>query len=129
MASLLASVVVATTGLYFVGFALACWFAPAATGRFLHSFAASAQAHYLELSVRAVIGLAFVERSPSMAFSPAFRLAGWILFGTTLGLCCVPWSWHRRIAERSVPSAVQHLQLIGIAAIAAGLGRVFKRDE
>lgn len=121
MISILASTIVAVTALYFASFATACFFAPSAVERFLGGFARSGLAHYGELGARFVIGASLISQAPTMLGSEVFRVIGWILLGTTVGLACIPWRWHRRIAERSVPRALQHLKLMGVAALGAGV--------
>lgn len=121
MISILASTIVAITALYFAGFATACFLAPGAVERYLRGFARSGLAHYGELGVRVVVGASLINQAPTMLGSEVFRVIGWILVGTTMGLACLPWKWHRRIAERSVQRALQHLKLMGAAALTAGV--------
>lgn len=119
--SFAASIVIAITALYFLSFAITCFLAPSAVTRFLNGFAGSARAHYAELGIRLSVGASLIVRAPDMLASEAIRALGWILVVTTVALACIPWNWHRRIAERSVPKALQHLKLLGIAASAAGI--------
>lgn len=115
------STVIAITALYFMGFAAACFFAPSAVARFLTGFANSARAHYLELAIRLSVGTSLIVQSPDMLGPEVVRVIGWILVVTTVALACVPWHWHHRIAEQSVPKALRHLKLLGLAALAGGV--------
>ena len=116
-----APAVVVLTGLYFVGLASISLFAPARAARFLLGFAGSASAHYIELVVRIVVGGAFLLNAPLMLFPGAFVAFGWVLVITSICLFALPWKWHHRFAQKSVPHAVRHLRLIAIASFALGV--------
>jgi len=118
---MLALGLVCVTGLYFVGLAAVSLLAPARAGEFLMGFAGSAFAHYLELLIRFVVGGAFVLHAPRMLFTSVFVLFGWVLIITTAGLLAVPWRWHRRFAQWSVPYALRSLKLVAIASLAFGI--------
>lgn len=120
--------VVLLTGVYFVGLGVASLATPRAAGRFLLGFAGSAAVHYVELLLRLIVGAAFVVRAPALPWPAVFTLFGWGLVLTTMGLCAVPWRWHRRFAERTVPQALRYLPLLGVASLALGafvLGSAF----
>jgi hypothetical protein len=124
----LALTVVLLTGAYFVGLGVASLATPRAAGRFLLGFAGSAGAHYIELLLRLFVGAAFVVHAPAVPWPAVFTLFGWGLVLTTICLCAVPWRWHRRFAERTVPQALHHLPLLGVASLALGafvLGSTF----
>jgi uncharacterized protein YjeT (DUF2065 family) len=55
-----------------------------------------------------------------MLFAPVFRLFGWVLVITTAVLFAVPWRWHHRFALQTVPYAVRHLRLFGVASCVVG---------
>jgi len=112
--------IVALAGLYLVVLGLAAIFTPRQAASFLGRFASSARAHYLELSIRLLVGFAFVAGSPRMSFTEGFALFGWVLISTSVALVLVPWQWHRRFAERVVPRALRHVKLIGICSVAVG---------
>lgn len=120
MLDLLATAVVYATGVYFVGLAAVALAAPALTTRFLQSHASTATAHYLELLIRVGVGAAFLVHGPSMRFGNVFAAFGWILVLTTAVLLALPWRWHQRFAQRSVPQAVRYLRLIAIASLLLG---------
>lgn len=115
-----AQLVVILTGCYLVGLALVAWFRPETAKRFLTAFAATASVHYLEMSVRLLVGGAFVLRSPFMPFTNAFSLLGWALVVTTVCLLVLPWAWHRRFAQSVVPPALDRLAWLAAPSFAAG---------
>ena len=112
--------VVALTGFYFVALAAISLAAPARASGFLMGFASSAAAHYAELTIRVVVGCAFVLVAPSVPFSTAFTVFGWVLVGTTVVLFLVPWRLHREFAVRAVPRALRHLPLVAVASLLLG---------
>ena len=93
--------------------------------RFLAGFAQTAFAHYLELGLRILIGAAFIVHAPRMAASSLFVAIGWMLIATSLGLALLPWRWHARISQRSVPMATRFSGLLGLASILLGAGLVY----
>lgn len=120
MINLLASILVWLTGLYLISFSLVMFLAPARAKRFLSDFASSAFAHYLELGVRLVAGVAILRYAPQMLFSNFFVIFGWILVVTTVALFAVPWRWHQRFAQWGVPYATRNLRLVAGAAFVFG---------
>lgn len=117
---LIALGIVAVAGLYLVGLGVAMIFRPGQVALFLRGFARSAGAHYLELFIRLLVGLALVTASPGVPFGWAFLLFGQVLIATSALLVLVPWRWHRRFAETVVPAALRHSKLIGICSLSAG---------
>ena len=120
MTGMFALAIVYLTGLYFIGLAAVSLLAPTRASHFLLGLAGSAVAHYLELFVRLVVGGAFLLHASRMLFSEFFVLFGWVLVITTVGLFAVPWQWHRRFAQRSVPYAIRSLKLVAIASFVLG---------
>jgi hypothetical protein len=120
MLSLLPPLVVLLVAMYLIALAAIALWAPALAARFLGGFAGSPGSHYLELALRLIAGAAFLLHAPEMRFATAFTVFGWILIVTTAGLLAVPWRWHRRFAERTVPAATRHLPLIAAASFALG---------
>jgi hypothetical protein len=116
----LALAVVLLAGSYLAVLGAVAAIAPAKARGFLQSFAGSARAHYIELVVRLGIGWAFVVRAPEMLFANAFSLFGWVLLTTTAVLLVVPWRWHQRFAQQTVPRAMRHLGLVAAASLAGG---------
>lgn len=122
MIDLLAQAVVIAAALYLVGLGLALLARPAAASRFLMGHASSGPLHYLEMLLRIGVGLAFVRSAPAMLAPVLFGAFGWVLVGTSAVLLLVPWHWHRRIADRSVPQALRFTPLLGMASLLAGAG-------
>jgi hypothetical protein len=116
----LASAVVYGTGLYLIALGVGSFVVPAFVRRFLLAFAGTPVAHYLELSLRLVVGAAFLAHAQFMSFHGLFTAFGWVLVGTTAVMFAVPWQWHQRFAERSVPRALRRLPLLGLASFALG---------
>lgn len=118
--AVLALILVALAGIYLIGLGLLSFLAPGLAARFLLGFVGSAIAHYLEMMIRFMIGGAFLVHSPHMAFATVFSAFGWILVVTTAVLFLIPWQWHRRFAQKSVPRAIRFLKLIAISSLALG---------
>src|SRR3990167_6183103 len=120
MLSILALIVVVLAGFYLVALAAVALFAPVRAAGFLLGFVGSATLHYLELLLRLVVGGAFLLHAPYLPFPGIFTVVGWVLILTTAGLALVPWQWHRRFAQKTVPHAVRNLKLIAVSSLAAG---------
>lgn len=58
--------------------------------------------------------------SPEMGQPDPVRFAGWVIVITTIGLLCVPWTWHRRFARWVVPPVLRYMKLYGLAAAVLG---------
>jgi uncharacterized protein YjeT (DUF2065 family) len=120
MINLLASGTVILAGIYLVSLAAVALTAPNLATRFLMGHASSAAFHFLELLIRMAVGVAFLLHGPSTGFSNFFSAFGWVLVATTTVLFLVPWQWHKRFAQRSVPQATRYRCLIGVASFAFG---------
>ena len=116
-----AFVIVLSAGLYLAGLGVLSIADARRAALFLGSFAGSARAHYLELVIRLIVGLAFIRLAPEMPFATGFSAFGWLLVVTTLCLFAVPWRWHHKFAQRSVPHAVRYLKLFGAVSFAFGV--------
>jgi hypothetical protein len=113
---------VAVFGLFLAGLGLMSWLSPAQVRRLLSGFAATAGRHWLELAVRAAVGMALVIAAPGLPASGLLRLFGGVLLATTLVMAMLPWRWHQRFSAQRVPRALSFLGLIGGVSLAAGLG-------
>ena len=120
MTGVLAYAGVLLTALYLAGLGAVALFAPALASRFLRAHAGSGPLHYLELGIRIALGLAFVQHAPAMWLPAVFTGFGWLLVATSAALLLVPWRWHRRFAERTVPQALKFLPLIGVSSLLLG---------
>jgi uncharacterized protein YjeT (DUF2065 family) len=121
VAMFLAGAVVMLAAFYLLGFGALAVVVPARASVYLHGFARSARVHVLELMARVAVGVAFLWYASHMEFTGGFQFFGLILIITTLGLAVLPWRWHQRFAEMSVPAARPYLRGIGIVSIAAGV--------
>lgn len=120
MSALLASIPVIGAGIYLVALGLAAFLRPEQVTTYLGRHASSLRAHLLELALRIVVGAAFVVGAPEARLPIAVRVLGWTLIATSGVLLLMPWQWHRRFAQWSVPRATARLPLLGAAALAGG---------
>ena len=120
MVEILSLGTVVLAGLYFIALAGVSLFIPAQAKRFLLGFAGSFQKHFVELFLRLLVGAAFVLHAPQTSLSVVFSSFGWVLLLTTAALLIIPWKWHRRFAQYSVPKATQYIKLIGWVSLALG---------
>ena len=116
----LAGVVVVTTGLWLVGFALLIVVAPVRAERFLKSFASSARTHYTEQVLQLIAGSGIVAFSFQMRFPDLFKIFGWLIVVTAIGLLLVPWQWHRRFGQWAIPLAIRHIKLYALGSFVLG---------
>ena len=113
-------VVVVLAGLYFLGLGAACLVLPDITRRFLLGFAGSFRVHCIEMLLRLAVGGALIVLSPRMLFSAAFSIFGWILAVTACVLLLLPWRWHHRFAQRTVPAVTRAMALVGLVSLVLG---------
>ncbi len=106
---------------FLLGLAVLIFIRQPVAERFLLAFASSVRAHYLEQSLRLMVGGALVVYSPYMRWPRVFQLFGWVIVFTTIGLLCIPWRWHRRFAEWAVPPVIRFIGLFGVTAAALGV--------
>ena len=111
--------------IYFIALGGMSLFAPAKAKTFLLGFAGSAFRHYLEMALRLIVGGSILVQAPHLKYTGVFTLIGWLLIGTTALLLLIPWTWHRRFAEKAVPIAVDYLPIIGIVSFALGVCLLF----
>ena len=116
----ISGIVVTAVAVYMLGLALLIVVRPALVERFLRSFAGSMRAHLVEQAARLIAGFSFVYFAPLTAYSEYFRVFGWLLIVTTLGLLLVPWRWHRSFAEWVVPVAIRYLRFFALGALGMG---------
>jgi hypothetical protein len=114
----LAAIVLAA--LYLLALGAAALVMPARSSRFLLGFARSHPVHFVELFLRFVVGAALVCYAPRMFLSGAFNLSGWVLLVTTTCLLVLPWRWHQRFAQYTVPRVTRYITLVGLASLAIG---------
>lgn len=120
-----AAVIVVLSGIWLIGLATISFARPNLSKRFLGGFASSAFTHFLEVSIRIIVGTAFVIYSPQMKFSVVFTVFGWVLILTSIVLLFVPWKMHRRFADWSLPMATRSMLLFGFVSYLGGLFILF----
>ena len=117
---LLSGIVVVGVGLCLIGAAVVMALKPLLAERCLKSFASSARAHYTEQAARLVAGAAIVIFAPSMWHPNLFKVFGWLIIVTALGLLLIPWQWHHKFGKWAIPLAIRHLKLYALGASALG---------
>ena len=120
MIDFVSDVVIVAAGLYLVALGISCFFQPGSAAKFLLGHASSAFLHYLELTLRLILGTALVQKAPALLYSQVFSLFGWVLIVTTAVLLLVPWRWHRQFALQAVPHALRYIKLLGASSLVLG---------
>lgn len=119
-------------GLFMIGLAAVTIFAPEVARKFLLGFASSKKVHFLELSVRLLVGIALIASASRVQFTSLFTIFGWVLVVTTVGMGLIPWTAHKRFAEWVVPMATKNMSLIAVGSLLGGvliLWSVFGRQN
>lgn len=97
---------------------------PARVRAFLGHFAGSARAHFTELFLRVVVGVAFLCFAPFSARPLLFEAFGMVLLLTSVLLVFVPWRLHRRFAAWAVPLATRRMAPYGVGCLVLGMAIV-----
>ncbi len=118
--NILSGIIVVTFGLCLIGFALVVAVKRQLAEKFLRLFASSVKSHYTEQILRLIVGTAILIFSPSMWYSDLFRIFGWIIVITTVGLLVMPWRWHQRFAEKVIPLVIRFIAMYGVASFVLG---------
>jgi hypothetical protein len=116
----LSGIVVVGFCLFLIGLAVVIAAKPSLAERFLRSFASSARAHYTEQGLRLLVGAAIVNCASSMWYPELFKLFGWLMVVTTVGLLLVPWRWHQEFGARVMPLMIRHMGWFALGASALG---------
>ena len=120
MLNALTLIVVVLCGVYFVVLGLTCLIASERAKAFFLAFAGSARKHYIEMTLRLIVGASLLVQAPHLEFSLGITVFGWMLIVTTAALLLMPWQWHQRFAQRVLPNFIHYLTLIGIVSILMG---------
>jgi hypothetical protein len=120
MVSVFSGVVVVGFCLFLIGLAGVIAARPALAERFLRSFASSARAHYTEQGLRLLVGAAIVNFASSMWYPELFKLFGWLIVVTAVGLLLMPWQWHHKLGTWMMPLVIRHMRLFALGATALG---------
>jgi uncharacterized protein YjeT (DUF2065 family) len=123
--SIFAAIVIVVFGFFLIGLACVAFAKPVIAERFFTSFASSAQTHYTEQAFRLLIGASIVVRSPAMWQADLFRITGWLIVISTVGLLLTPWQWHHRFGQQVLPLMVRHLRLYAVGLIVFGVLLLF----
>ena len=118
--SLLSGIVVFGFCLFLIGLAVGIVAAPPLAERFLRSFASSARAHYTEQGLRLLAGVSIIKFASSMWYPVLFKLFGWLILISTVGLLLTPWKWHHTFAAQVMPLVIRHMNLFALGASALG---------
>jgi hypothetical protein len=119
--SVLAQAVLVVFGLFLVGLAMVAFVKPATAKRFFTAFASSAATHYTEQAFRLLIGVSLIFHAPAMWQGGVFRIVGWTIAVTSLGLLVTPWRWHHRFGQLVMPLILRHVRLYAIGLMAFGI--------
>lgn len=117
----LACSIVVLSAIWLIALAVAAVVKPDKVKGFFAKFASSAFAHFLEMSLRLVVGVAFVVYATQMKFSVIFTAFGWLLILTTAVLIFVPWKVHRKFADKSLPMIYKLMPLFCLASLGGGV--------
>jgi hypothetical protein len=131
MAERIAGLTVLVAAAYLIGLGVIALAAPRLAARFLTGFASTATTHWVEMVLRVVAGAGFVAYAPQLRGATGFAVFGWMLISSSLVLLVLPWQWHQRFAQRTMPQVVRHLSLVGACALGGGafvLFAVFSRS-
>jgi hypothetical protein len=117
---LLSGLVVVASGTFFIGLTMLVFAKPAVAERFFMSFASSARTHFIEQILRVILGGSLVIYSTTMWQPDIFRLIGWAIVVSSVGLMLIPWQWHHRFGKKVLPVLIQHMRLYAIGMFAFG---------
>jgi len=115
-----ACVVIAGFAILLFGLTVMVFVKPAVAERFFTGFASSARTHFSEQTMRLLVGVALVVRSPEMWRSGLFFIIGWALVGSAAALLILPWRWHYQLGVRVIPMVVRHMKLYAIGMFVFG---------
>ncbi|GAA4363835.1 hypothetical protein [Kangiella marina] len=88
---------------------------------FLNAFVKTPWHHFLEQTLRLIVGGAIVVHAPHMAFSEFFGIFGWVIIITSLMLVGLPWRWHHNFAKKIIPTIIKLIHFYGILCLALGI--------
>ncbi|AOE50344.1 hypothetical protein [Kangiella sediminilitoris] len=87
---------------------------------FLEAFAKTPFYHFLEQTLRLIIGAALVTASPIMLYSDLFGILGWVVIITSLMLIGLPWRWHQKFAQKVIPTVKKYIHVYGVLSFTLG---------
>jgi uncharacterized protein YjeT (DUF2065 family) len=116
----LSGLVLVASGVFFIWLAALVFAKPAVAERFFMSFASSVRTHFVEQILRVLFGGSLVIYSTAMWKTDVFRLVGWAIVVSSVGLMLIPWQWHHRLGKKLLPVLIQHMRLYAIGSFAFG---------
>jgi hypothetical protein len=117
---LLSGLVLVASGVFFIWLTVLVFAKPAVAERFFRGFASSVRTHFVEQILRVLLGGSFVIYSTAMWQSDVFRLIGWAIVVSSVGLMLIPWQWHHQFGKKVLPVLIQHMRLYAIGMFAFG---------
>lgn len=118
--TVLSGVVVVGFGVFLIGLAALIFAKPSQAEAFLRGFASSALTHYTEQGLRLVVGAAILNFAVLMRYPELFRLFGWLIIVSTIGLLLIPWRWHHKFAKLVMPPVFERMRLFAFGSFALG---------
>jgi len=118
--NLVACVVITGFAIFLFALTAMVFTKPALAERFFRGFASSARTHIAEQTLRLLVGVALVVRSPEMWRSGLFFIVGWALVGSAAALLILPWRWHHQLGIRVLPTVVRHMKLYAVGMFIFG---------
>jgi hypothetical protein len=115
-----ALMVVVLTATYFLSLGVLALARPEIVKVFLRAHAGSRSAHFAELAIRILVGIAFLASSARLMLPALFDWFGWTLIATSILLLVLPWHLHRRFAGWSVPQATRNMKLFAAGSLVCG---------
>jgi uncharacterized protein YjeT (DUF2065 family) len=55
-----------------------------------------------------------------MWYPELFKLFGWLMVVTTVGLLLIPWQWHHKFGAQVMPPVMRQIRLFALGAFALG---------
>jgi len=117
----LSGLVLVARSVFFIWLTVLVFRKPRLAERFFMSFASSARTHFIEQIFRVLLGESLVIYSPAMAQTEMFRLVGWAIAVSSVGLMLIPWQWHHRFGKKVLPALIQHMRLYAFGIFAFGV--------
>ncbi len=88
---------------------------------FFDLFAATKKAHFIEQTIRLMVGLSLIHFATVMNYTELFQVFGWLIVITSLLLILLPWQWHHQFALKVIPMVKNHLNIYGLLSLFLGV--------
>ena len=103
--------------LFLMVMGILCFIRPIPIQHFFDLFAATKKAHFIEQTIRLMVGLSLIHFATVMNYTGLFQLFGWLIVITSLLLILLPWQWHHQFAIRVIPKVKRHLKIYGLLSM------------